>query len=117
MSIRDESAAGQSWLVVVSGRLDQSQDHLLEKELQRLLDQGHHQLIIDLSRVTYVNSGGLRCLVTIWRQARQIGGNVALCGLDDSIARVFTIAGFDKIFVIYANQSDAERGLASNSAG
>jgi len=114
MSIRDESAAGDSWLVLVSGRLDQSQDHLLEKELQRLLDQGHRHLIVDLSQVTYVNSGGLRCLVTIWRHARQLGGDVVLCGLNDSLAKVFGIVGFDKIFLIYANQSDAEQGLASN---
>ena len=112
MSIWDEPAAGDNWLVVVSGRLDQSQNQLLEEELRRLLDEGHHRLIVDLSEVTYVNSGGLRCLVTIWRQAREHGGNIVLCGMSDNIARVFKIVGFDKVFVIYPSRSDAERGFS-----
>lgn len=117
MSIWDEPAAEQGWLVGVSGRLDQSQNQLLEQELQRLLDEGHHRLIVDFSQVTYVNSGGLRCLVTIWRRARQRGGNIVLCGLSEHIARVFTIVGFDKVFLIYPDRSAAERGLAAIDAG
>lgn len=115
MSIWDEPSAEGNWLVVVSGRLDQSQNQLLEEELLRLLDEGHHRLIVDLSEVTYVNSGGLRCLVTIWRQARERGGNIVLCGLSERIAHVFQIVGFDKVFVIYPNRDDAEREMASNA--
>jgi anti-sigma B factor antagonist len=116
MSIWDEPAAGECWVVGVSGRLDQSQNQLLEQELHRLLEAGHNRLIIDLSQVTYVNSGGLRCLVTVWRQARKQGGNIVICGLSEQIARVFTIVGFDKVFLIYPNRSDAERGLAAADA-
>ena len=115
MSIWDEPASEGSWLVVVSGRLDQSQNLLLEEELLRLLDEGHHRLIVDLSGVTYVNSGGLRCLVTVWRQARQRGGNIVLCGMSERIARVFTIVGFDKVFLIYPNRVDAEHGIAAET--
>jgi anti-sigma B factor antagonist len=115
MTIWDEPASEGSWLVVVSGRLDQSQNQLLEDELLRLLDEGHNQLIVDLSEVTYVNSGGLRCLVTVWRQARERGGNIVLCGLSERIARVFMIVGFDKVFLIYPDRDDAERGLATES--
>ena len=46
MSIWDEPAGEGSWLVVVAGRLDQSQNQLLEDELRRLLDEGHHRLIV-----------------------------------------------------------------------
>lgn len=115
MSIWDEPASEGSWLVVVSGRLDQSQNQLLEEELLRLLNEGHSRLIIDLSAVTYVNSGGLRCLVTIWRQAREHGGNIVLCGLSERIERVFSIVGFDKIFHIYPNQVDAQRGMSAET--
>jgi anti-sigma B factor antagonist len=116
MSVWDEPVAEDSWLVGVSGRLDHSQDQLLEEALQRLLDEGHYRLIVDLSQATYVNSGGLRCLVTIWRQAREHGGDIVLCGLNEHIAKVFGIVGFDKLFLIYPNRADAERGLASTAA-
>jgi len=116
MSVWDEPAAAESWLVGVSGRLDHNQDQLLEETLQQLLDDGHYRLIIDLSQVSYVNSGGLRCLVTIWRQAREHGGDIVLCGLNEHIANVFSIVGFDKLFLIYPDRAEAERGLASRAA-
>jgi anti-sigma B factor antagonist len=111
MSIWDESLDDGIWLIGVSGRLDQSQTAELETTLQHLLEEGHERLVIDLSEVTYVNSGGLRCLVTIWRQARERGGNVVLCGLSERIAQIFEIVGFHKVFEIYPSQTAAQRGL------
>ena len=115
MTIWDEPVSKDSRLVVVSGRLDQSQNQLLEEELLRLLDEGHNRLIVDLSAVTYVNSGGLRCLVTVWRQARERGGKIVLCGLSEHIARVFSIVGFDKVFLIYPTQDDARQGISTDN--
>ena len=112
MKIWDEELADNVWLVGVSGRLDQTQSSALEQRLQKLLSEGKSRFIIDLSGVTYVNSGGLRCLVTIWRQARDHGGDVVLCGLSDRLAQVFTIVGFDKVFKIYSSRAEAHKGLA-----
>ena len=79
MSIWHKSLTDDIWLVGVSGRIDQSQTPELEQELVALLDAGHSKLIVDLSEVTYMNSGGLRCLVSVWRLARKADGDVALC--------------------------------------
>ena len=115
MSIWDESLAGNVWLVSVSGRLDQTQSNELEAHLMGLLEEGHDRLVIDLGEVTFVNSGGLRCLVTIWRRAREHGGNVVLCTLSDRISEVFTIVGFNKVFDIYSNRESAHRALLEGS--
>lgn len=111
MTIWNESLPGELWLVGISGRLDHEQTPLLEAELNRLLDEEHHFLIIDLSDVTYINSGGLRCLVTIWRQARQKEGDVVLCGLSDRIEQLFKIVGFEKVFNIFDTCSAAQEAL------
>ncbi len=114
MSIWNESLPGDIWLVVISGRLDQNQTTELEQTLQELVDAGHIKLLIDLSEVTYINSGGLRCLVTLWRQTRQRGGNLALCGLNARINEIFTIVGFDKVFDIFEDRHTAQTGLVDN---
>lgn len=116
MSVWKEQLTGDIWLVGISGRLDQSQTTDLEESLQKLLDEGHNRLVIDLSKVTYVNSGGLRCLVTIWRQARDRGGNVVLCNLSERISRVFVVVGFDKVFEIYSSRAKALESLAGDQA-
>ena len=111
MNISDQQLTKDLWLVNVSGRLDQQETAIFEKYLNNLLIKGHNQLLIDLSEVTYVNSGGLRCLVTVWRQAQEQGGDVALCSLNERIAQLFAVVGFSKVFNIYPSQDSAIQEL------
>ncbi|MFW5941260.1 MAG: STAS domain-containing protein [Chloroflexota bacterium] len=107
MSIWRQELDNDTWLVGVSDRLDQNQTPELEAELDDLLQNGRHRIIVDLSEVNYINSGGLRCLVTAWRKARKQGGNVVLTGLHARVHDVFTMVGFDKVFDVYPDRNGA----------
>ncbi|MCP4362601.1 MAG: STAS domain-containing protein [Chloroflexi bacterium] len=100
MTIQQESLSSDLWLLQVDGRLDQRQNGDLEQHLLQLLDADHSSLIVDMTAVTYINSGGLRCLVTAWRRAKQQGGNLVLCGLNPRLQEIFGMVGFDKVFQI-----------------
>ena len=112
MSIYDEPLNEEIWLVGISGRLDQSQTDILQDLLRNLIDDGHIQLIVDLTEVSYVNSGGLRCLVTGWREANKLDGQLILCGLNSRISQVFSTVGFDKVFHIYATRVEAQQHIS-----
>jgi anti-sigma B factor antagonist len=105
--IRHEALPGDLWLVTVDGRLDQNVTPDLEDTFAELFEAGHYRLIVDLSEATYINSGGLRCLVAAWRRARQHGGDVYLCGLRSRVHDVFSMVGFDKVFKVYPGRADA----------
>jgi anti-anti-sigma factor len=111
MSIWREEIGDETWLVGVSGRLDHLQTPELESELLELAGSGDRQMIIDLTEVTYVNSGGLRCLVTIWRKAQQGNGTVVLSGISPSLMELFTTVGFHKVFDIYPTAAEAKQAL------
>ena len=96
-----------TWLIGVSGRLDQSLNPKLEETLNDLLENGHTSLVVDLTHATYINSGGLRCLVSAWRKARAHEGDVILYGLNERLCEIFTMIGFDKVFEIYQTQEEA----------
>ena len=104
MTITYQELSHQTWLVNVSGRLDQTQTPDLEEQLNTLLEEGHNRIVIDLSDVNYINSGGLRCLVTAWRKSRKDGGNVVLTGLKSRVNDVFSMVGFDKVFEVYPSR-------------
>jgi anti-sigma B factor antagonist len=89
------------WLVGARGRLDQTLTPQLEQNLLDLLNEGHSRLLVDLTEVEYINSGGLRCLVSAWRRARQQEGSLSLCGLNPRLSEIFDMVGFDKVFDIY----------------
>lgn len=109
MSIWNQELPEDVWLVGVSGRVDQTQTSELEEKLDQLLEAGHHRLIVDLSEATYINSGGLRCLVTAWRHARERGGDAYLCCLQPRVHGVFDMVGFDKVFQIYPTRQAAQK--------
>ena len=101
MSIWQENLSEKICLVHVSGRLDQTSTPELERELLRELDTGKCQLVVDLSEVVYVNSSGLRTLLTAWRKANERDARILLCCLSDRVLEVFSIVGFDKVFEIF----------------
>ena len=111
MSIWREEISKDTWLVGVSGRLDHLQTPVLEAELLELAGSGNRTMIIDMTEVTYVNSGGLRCLVTIWRKAQQGSGTVVLSGINALLMDLFTTVGFHKVFDIYATTGEARQAL------
>lgn len=111
MSVRQQELSGGLWLVVVQGRLDQNLSPELEKQLLDLLSGGHHRLIVDLTEVTYINSGGLRSLVSSWRRAQKQNGNVLLCGLNDRLQEIFSMIGFDRVFQIYSTVEQAKAAM------
>lgn len=90
-----------TWAVGVEGRLDQDQVPQLEDTLNDLLEKGHNHILINLSRTTYINSAGLRCLVSVWRRCRSSDGSLTLCGLNPRLHEIFTMVGFDKVFTIH----------------
>lgn len=100
---------GETWLIGVNGRLDQSLNPKLEETLNDLLDNGHHDLIVDLTHTTYINSGGLRCLVSAWRRAKAAQGSLSLCGLNERLQEIFTMVGFDKVFTIHEDCAGARQ--------
>lgn len=113
MSVWQEPIPGSTaaWLVGVQGRLDQTLSPALETSLNQLLDQQATHLLVDLADVTYINSGGLRCLVSAWRKARQQGGSLLLCGLNDRLQEIFGMVGFDRVFTIYPSRAEAQAAL------
>lgn len=111
MTVWHEALDGDIWLVGVDGRLDQTQNQALENVLTNLLDEGYLRLIVDLTETSYINSGGLRTLVSAWRKAQQRGGDLLLVGLSPRLEDVFSMVGFDKLFAIYATTQAAEEAI------
>ncbi|MCI0397762.1 MAG: STAS domain-containing protein [Chloroflexi bacterium] len=111
MNVWQKQLSDDIHLVGVRGRLDQELTPTLEAELLSLIEEGHYYLVVDLAGAEYINSGGLRCLVTAWRQAREKGGNLVLSGLNSRLKEIFTMVGFDKVFQIYPTPEAAQKAL------
>lgn len=111
-----DRALAHAHLIGAQGRLDHENVPLLERTLLDVIDGGRNWLIVDLSRVTYINSGGLRALVTAWRRVRGEHGNLVVAGLGDKLLDIFRMIGFDRVFQLYTSVEAAQAALRREQA-
>lgn len=65
------------------------------------------RLVLDLSRLEYVSSTGLRVFMLAAKQAKAQGGTVAVAGLQPLVREVFDISRFTLVFDVYPSVRDA----------
>src|SRR5687767_4894249 len=68
---------------------------------ERLDHNEHHNLVIDLSQVTYMSSAGLRALVSASKRSHEGGGNLVIASPSDRVREVLELAGLTEVFPIY----------------
>jgi anti-sigma B factor antagonist len=115
IGVFQEQLSPEVWMVGVRGRLDQALSPRLDESLIELIGDGRTQLVVDLTGVTYINSGGLRCLVSAWRKAQKQNGDVVLFGLNARLQEIFSMIGFDTVFRIYDARDSAEAAFDDQS--
>jgi len=81
--------------VALRGELDLSTVGKVQDELRRVEAEAPPIVVLDLSRLTFLDSTGLRCLVTADERAREAGRRVVLVRGPATVQRVFSITRLD----------------------
>ncbi|MCX6000695.1 MAG: STAS domain-containing protein [Chloroflexi bacterium] len=102
-----EERTGEILTVLLDGRLDAFGASQLESALKGLVRDGDSAMVIDMKRVPYLSSGGIRVLVASQKMLRKRGGGVHLCCLSSYPSEVLAMAGFDQFFAIHATRDEA----------
>jgi anti-sigma B factor antagonist len=87
-------------------RLDAGVAQSFKSKMSELVETGHADIVIDLSKVTLIDSSGLGVLVSIMKKIGE-KGEIRLCGLRDNIKSLFQLTRLDKVFAIYHSQAEA----------
>jgi anti-anti-sigma factor len=73
------------------GELDLSSVAKVQEELRRIETNAPATLVVDLSKLTFLDSTGLRCIVTADERAREQGRRIVIVRGPDAVQRVFAI--------------------------
>ena len=109
IDIQQEDVDGTR-ILALGGRLDTETSADVELTLQDLMNAGERNFLIDMSGIGYVSSAGLRVLLATAKQLEGGKGSLRLCSLNASVKQVFDVAGFSKLFSIFANRDAALAG-------
>lgn len=97
----------QVTLIEVTGRVDGLSAEELRQALAEEIQRGAKRVVLDLSRVSYMSSAGLRELVAAYRRLQEQGGDLRLAQPSSRVQDVLEMSGLDTIFQIFLTQSDA----------
>lgn len=108
MGLDLDVAEHNGWAVVsATGEIDMATAPRLRERLVGLMGDGHHQLVVDLDGVEFLDSTGLGVLVGALRRVRTHDGELALVCTQSRILKGFEITGLDKAFPIHASIAEA----------
>jgi anti-sigma B factor antagonist len=108
--------AGSATIVEVGGEVELHSASQLRDELLRAGEAEHPCVIVDLSRVTFIDSTGLGVLVGALKRVREKGALSLVCP-QRQVRRVFEITGLTKVFPMFDNLDAAVASCPTKSHG
>jgi anti-anti-sigma factor len=93
--------------VVLAGRLDTAGVDLVEAKFQAGVVAGGRHTIVDLGRVEFMGSLGVRMIISAGRSMAVSGAHLVLFGAREPILEVIELTGLNEIVPCVASQSEA----------
>lgn len=87
-------------------RLDASVAVAFKEAIVREIGENRKALIVDFSKIDFIDSSGLGTLVSLLKMMNG-KGEMALCALNPGIRNMFTLTRMDRIFRICPDRSSA----------
>jgi len=115
VAVADYSLEGRTRVIVVEGEIDLYTAPLLEERTTHVLEEGARHMVVDLSRVGFIDSTGLGILVDALKRLRRSGGTLSLVVTDYDIERLFELSGLKSSFQMYRSREEALESLEARA--
>lgn len=102
--------------LTLSGSLDTEAAERFEEELDMHLTPGTRFLLIDMEKLHYLASAGLRVLLSSAKKAKNMGVDIVICSLQPLVHSVFDATGFTRIFSIFTSREEAHKSRSQHSS-
>jgi anti-sigma B factor antagonist len=110
----EQRMAGNVAIISIDGdiTLNKGGDVLLKDKVQSLIQQGTKNIVIDLSRVAYVDSAGLGQLVQAYATTKNKGGALKLVNVTKKLKDLLVVT---KLLTVFDTFDDEKAALSSFS--
>jgi anti-sigma B factor antagonist len=104
-----EQKDGALCVLTLVGEVDVYTAPSLKEKLVDNIESGCSNVLVDMEKVTFIDSSGLGVLVSGLRRARERGGSVRILCTRENILKIFRITGLDKVFPIFSDIDKAKQ--------
>jgi anti-sigma B factor antagonist len=109
LSLETREVGGRA-VVAVGGEIDGYTAPELRDKITELVAAGHHDIVVDMENVDFLDSTGLGVLVGGLKKVRAENGSMQLVCGQDRLLKIFRITGLAQVFTIHATLDEALRG-------
>jgi len=88
----------KSWIIDIDIDMDLYNVPKLKEMSESCINEKQADILLDCSKMQYMDSTGLGVLVSILKRVREYQGKIHVSGLKPHVMRIFTITGLDKEF-------------------
>jgi anti-sigma B factor antagonist len=99
LGVRTLSAARA--VIAAKGRMNAVNVGTMKAKIRELVEDGHVEIVCDLTQVGLLDSSGLAALVSGLKATRERSGFLKLVGLNEQVARIFKLTMLDHVFEMY----------------
>ncbi len=99
----------------IDGRLDVQSSPQAEKAILKALEDDEPKLVMDFGNLEYISSAGLRVVLIALKETKRKGGSLALCSLNNEVAKIFEISNFSSIMTITGSLKEALEAVFRDS--
>ncbi len=92
----------------LEGEIDLHISPAVAISLQEIIAKKPARLLVDLTRVSYVDSSGLAVLIDAMQKVKKYGGIFGIIGMQESVRSIFEIAKLDQVFRIFPTLEAAD---------
>jgi anti-sigma B factor antagonist len=111
MQFTAETVDGVTVLTYSENAMTSTNAGEFRREVTPFLEAGG-RLVLDLRRVSFLDSSALGILLACLRQLNEAGGDLKLCGLTKQVRQVIELVRFNRVFDILESREQAVAAFA-----
>lgn len=98
----------RSMLVVkFKGEIDMLVAEKMRREIDKKIEDNHiNKLIVNLEKVTFIDSSGLGVLIGRYKKIASQNGKMYIVGAKPSVEKILVFSGINKLVPIYSSEQD-----------
>ena len=106
----------RSNVLSLEGDIDLHVSPVVTESLNAMMRKKPQRMVIDLSRVTYIDSAGMAALILAMQEVEAYGGEFFLSGLQETLRSIFETSRLDRTFRIFPDIGDALAASGASAA-
>ena len=115
--IKTEQLSDDAYVISLAGEVDLYTAPEFKERMVQVIEAGKKQVVVDLSKATFIDSTTLGVLVGGVKRLRPAGGSLAIVCSDQNICKIFEITGLDRVFPIHGSREEALQAIGNSSDG